>query len=77
MRALAELVARLDPERLEEVLKQYERREIGLARGAELLDIHVMDFQAIAGEHGIELAFTTDALAEDVKTLKGLGHLRD
>lgn len=39
--SLAELVAKIDSARLEEVIAQYERREIGLSKGAALLGLHL------------------------------------
>ena len=75
--SIAKMIAQLDPIMLEQILDRYVRREIGLAKSAALLGIHLMDFQYIAGSRGIELALTPDDLQSDVETLRRLGQFRE
>lgn len=71
-----EIVAQIDPRCLEVVIAQYARREVGLAKAASLLGLHVSEFQLVAAGRGVDLAITPEDLANDVATLRRLGQLR-
>jgi predicted HTH domain antitoxin len=74
--SVEEIVAQIDSRHLEAVIAQYARREVGLAKAASLLKLHVSEFQLVAAERGIDLAITPEDLADDVATLRRLGQLR-
>lgn len=59
----------LEEERQQLVLEQYKKREVTLARAAEMLDIDLWSMLELLKQNHIHLDYTEEELREDLKGL--------
>ena len=61
---------------VEETLQEYREGNISIGRVGEILNLHIMDVQALLAEGQIPLNITMEDVETDIATLRKLGHLK-
>lgn len=61
---------------VEETLQEYREGSISIGRIGEILNLHIMDVQALLAERQIPLNITMEDVEADIATLRKLGRLK-